>query len=218
MYDVVRIDHFRGFDAYWEIPFTAETAKTGKWTKGPGLDFFKAIKKKLKSAKLIAEDLGDLTDGVRELRRNSGLPGMAILQFAFGGGADNYYLPHNIQSNTVLYPGTHDNDTGLGWYRSMDPTTQDHVRRYFEISGENIGWDMIRTSYKSVANLAIIPFQDILSLGSEGRFNTPGKAEGNWQWRYSPEQLNSLKGGTTQYLKKLAQLCYREGQPVANVI
>jgi 4-alpha-glucanotransferase len=100
----------------------------------------------------------------------------------------------------------------------MDPTTQDHVRRYFEISGENIGWDMIRTSYKSVANLAIIPFQDILSLGSEGRFNTPGKAEGNWQWRYSPEQLNSLKGGTTQYLKKLAQLCYREGQPVANVI
>lgn len=218
IYDVVRIDHFRGFDAYWKIPFTAETARSGEWTQGPGIDFFKTVKKKLKDAKLIAEDLGELTDGVRKLRSDSGLPGMVILQFAFGGGADNYYLPHNVQANTVLYPGTHDNDTCLGWYRSMDAATQDHVRRYFEVSGDNIGWDMIRASYKSVANLSIIPFQDILSLGSEGRFNMPGKAEDNWQWRYTPEQLKSLKGGTTNYLKNLAELCYREGQPAINTI
>lgn len=218
MYDVVRIDHFRGFDAYWKIPFGAKTAKTGEWTDGPGLDFFKVVKKKLKNCKLIAEDLGDLTDSVRELRRDTGLPGMAILQFAFGGEADNYYLPHNTQSNSVLYPGTHDNDTCLGWYRSMDSATQDHVRRYFDISGENIGWDLIRASYKSVAKLAVIPFQDILSLDSEARFNTPGKAEDNWQWRYTPDQLNALKGDTTLYLKELAELCYREGQPAVNTI
>lgn len=218
MYDVVRIDHFLGFDAYWKIPFGAETAKTGKWVDGPGLDFFKTVQKKLKHCKLIAEDLGDLTDRVRELRRDTGLPGMSILQFAFGGEADNYYLPHNTQSNTVLYPGTHDNDTSLGWFRSMDEKTQDHVRRYFDVNGENIGWDLIRASYKSVAKLAIIPFQDILSLGSEARFNTPGKAEDNWQWRYSPEQLRALQDGTTQYLKSLAELCYREGQAAVNTI
>ncbi len=218
MYDVVRIDHFRGFDSYWKIPYGSKTAKTGKWADGPGIDFFNVIKKKVKHCKLIAEDLGELTDSVRELRRDTGLPGMAILQFAFGGESDNYYLPHNVQSNTVLYPGTHDNDTSLGWYESLDKNAQDHARRYFDVSGENIGWDMLRAAYKSVAKLSVIPLQDILSLDSEGRFNTPGVAQGNWQWRYSPEQLKSLKGDTTRYLNMLAELCYREGKPASNTI
>ena len=216
--DVVRIDHFRGFDAYWKIPFGAETARKGEWIDGPGLDFFKVVKKKLPQCRLIAEDLGDLTDSVRELRRDSGLPGMAILQFAFGGDSDNYYLPHNTQSNCVLYPGTHDNDTSLGWYQSVDSKTRDHVRRYFDVNGENIGWDLVRASYKSVAKLAVIPLQDLMSLGSEARFNTPGQAADNWQWRYRPEQLRELYGGTTEYLKSLAKLCYRDGRRAVNTI
>lgn len=216
--DVVRIDHFRGFDAYWKIPFGAETARKGEWIDGPGLDFFKVVKKKLPHCRLIAEDLGDLTDSVRELRRDSGLPGMAILQFAFGGDSDNYYLPHNTQSNCILYPGTHDNDTSIGWYQSVDSKTRDHARRYFDVSGENIGWDFVRASYKSVAKLAVIPLQDLMSLGSEARFNTPGQAIDNWQWRYRPEQLRELYGGTTEYLKSLAKLCYRDGRHAVNTI
>lgn len=218
MYDVVRIDHFRGFDSYWKIPYGSKTARTGKWAEGPGIEFFRVVKEKIGNCKFIAEDLGELTDSVRELRAETGLPGMAILQFAFGGEGDNYYLPHNVNSNTALYPGTHDNDTCIGWYQNADEQTRDHVRRYFDVNGENIGWDMIRASYKSVANLAIIPFQDILSLGSEARFNTPGEAQGNWQWRYTPEQLNAVKGDTSDYLKMLTKLSYREGLPVTNTI
>jgi len=211
--DVVRIDHFLGFDAYWKIPYGSKTARTGEWTKGPGLDFFKVVKKKIKNCKLIAEDLGELTDSVRQLRSDTGLPGMSVLQFAFGGEGDNPYLPHNLNSNTVLYPGTHDNDTSIGWYENVDENTQDHSRRYFDISGENIGWDLIRASYKSVANLAIVPLQDLMSLGSEARFNTPGQAQGNWQWRYLPQQLEALRGDTAEYLNSLSELYYRDGRP-----
>ncbi len=204
--DVVRIDHFRGFDSYWKIPYDSKTAKIGKWMEGPGIEFFKVMKKKIKSCKLIAEDLGELTESVRELRAATGLPGMAILQFAFGGEADNLYLPHNLERNTILYPGTHDNDTTIGWYKSIDEKTKDHARKYYGINGEEISWDFIRSAYQSVANLAIIPFQDILSLGSEARFNTPGKAEGNWSWRYKPEQLDKLKGETSSYLMYLSEI------------
>ncbi len=213
LFDVVRIDHFRGFESYWSIPYGSETARVGKWEKGPGLDFFKTVKKDIPNCKLIAEDLGELTDSVRDLRANTGLPSMAVLQFAFGGEGDNYYLPHNVYSNTALYPGTHDNNTSIGWYNSADEQTQDHVRRYLDVNGDSIGWDLLRASYKSVANLAIVPMQDILSLGSEARFNTPGQAENNWQWRYGPEQLDALRGETTQYLNMLASLTYREGKP-----
>ncbi len=217
-FDVVRIDHFRGFDSYWSIPYGSATAKTGEWKKGPGLKFFEVVKKKIPNCKLIAEDLGDLTDDVRVLRRDSGLPGMAILQFAFGGEGDNYYLPHNLQSNCVLYPGTHDNNTTLGWYDQAAPKERDHVRRYFSISGEEVGWDFLRACYRSVARLAIIPLQDIMSLGGHARFNTPGEGMGNWTWRYQPEQLRSLNGGTATYLKQLAQLYYRDNQPAVNTI
>jgi len=213
MHDVVRIDHFRGFDSYWSIPYGSETAREGEWVNGPGIGFFKRVRKEIPDCQLIAEDLGELTPSVQSLREATGLPGMSILQFAFGAEGDNLYLPHNVLPNTVLYPGTHDNDTSIGWYRSADEITRDHVRRYMDVSGENIGWDFIRAAYKSVAKLAIIPLQDLMSLNSEARFNSPGQAMGNWQWRYQPEQLRSLYGRTTQYLKSLAELYYRKGKP-----
>ncbi len=214
MCDVVRIDHFRGFDTYWAIPANAPTARTGRWELGPGIEFFKKVLAAMPEVKLIAEDLGDLTPSVVALREATGLPGMAILQFAFGGDAKNLYLPHNHRANCVVYPGTHDNDTSLGWYATTDDKTRDHVRRYYRISGQEIGWDFIRSSYASPANLAVVPLQDLLSLGSAARFNTPGKSMGNWTWRYRPEQLDSLRAHATAYLCELAFMYGREPSPV----
>lgn len=208
--DIIRIDHFRGFEAYWSIPAGAATARTGRWVLGPGIDFFHAVKKAMPEAKLIAEDLGLLTDETIALRDATGLPGMAVLQFAFGGTADNFYLPHNHRHNTVVYPGTHDNDTTLGWYAATDEKTRDHVRRYYRISGQEIGWDFLRSAYASPANLAIIPLQDLLNLGSSARFNTPGKSEGNWSWRYRREQLRGLTDRSADYLRGLAELYGRD--------
>ncbi len=204
--DIVRIDHFRGFEAYWSVPAGSATARTGKWIKGPGLDFFRAVHAAMPDAKLIAEDLGLLTPASIALREATGLPGMAVLQFAFGGEADNLYLPHNHRANTVVYPGTHDNDTTLGWYAATDERTRDHVRRYLRIGGQEVGWDFLRVAYASVANLAIIPLQDLLSLGSSARFNTPGKSQGNWTWRYRPEQLRALHENSAGYLRELGEL------------
>ena len=134
---------------------------------------------------------------------------MAILQFAFGGKPTNPYLPHNLKANSVIYPGTHDNDTTLGWYATADERTRDHVRRYLRVSGAEIGWDFVRTAYAAVSRLAVIPLQDLLSLGPEGRFNTPGKAQGNWQWRCRAAQLDRLSDGPAAYLRELAGLCGR---------
>lgn len=215
LYDVVRIDHFRGFDTYWSIPAGAANARTGQWEQGPGLDFFKALRAAIPDAKLIAEDLGELMPSVIALREATGLPGMVILQFAFGGGSDNLYLPHNHRANSVVYPGTHDNDTSLGWYAKLDEKTADHVRRYFRVSGREIGWDFIRAAYASPCNLAIIPLQDLLTLGSEARFNTPGTSQGtNWTWRFRPEQLRSLRDGASNYLRELAWLYGRDAKAV----
>ncbi|WP_404422292.1 4-alpha-glucanotransferase [Nibricoccus sp. IMCC34717] len=207
--DILRIDHFRGFDTYWSIPADAPTARTGEWKQGPGLDFFRAVKRALPDCKLIAEDLGELLPSVHVLREATGLPGMAILQFAFGGEATNTYLPHHHAQNLAVYPGTHDNDTTLGWYRTADEKTRDHVRRYLRVSGQEIGWDFIRTSYHSPARLALVPLQDLMSLDSHARFNTPGKGDGNWQWRYRPEQLQRLLRDAAPYLKDLAVLTGR---------
>ncbi|MBW8782555.1 MAG: 4-alpha-glucanotransferase [Verrucomicrobia bacterium] len=207
--DIVRIDHFRGFDTYWSIPADAKNARVGEWKKGPGLAFFEAVKASLPNARLIAEDLGDLFPSVLELRDATGLPGMTILQFGFGGESDNLYLPHNLTANSVIYPGTHDNDTTLGWYAAADEKTRDHVRSYFRISGQEISWDFIRIAYASVSNLAVIPLQDFLSLDSRGRFNTPGQPAGNWQWRYSAEQLDHLLRDSAAYLHKLGGLYSR---------
>lgn len=211
--DIVRIDHFRGFEAYWAVPAGAPTARTGRWVAGPGIDFFQAVHRAMPDAKLIAEDLGLLTPETVALREATGLPGMAVLQFAFGGGADNLYLPHNQQANCVVYPGTHDNDTTRGWYATVDEKTRDHVRRYLRIGGGEIAWDFIRSAYASVANLAVIPLQDLLSLGSEARFNTPGRSQGNWTWRYRAEHLQALGDGSGAYLRDLADL-YGRGLPL----
>jgi 4-alpha-glucanotransferase len=204
--DVVRIDHFRGFEAYWSVPAGAATARTGRWIEGPGLPFFAAVQTALPGARLIAEDLGLLTPATTALREATGLPGMAVLQFAFGVDATNPYLPHNLRANCVIYPGTHDNDTALGWYQTADESIRDHVRRYLRVSGREIGWDLIRSAYASVAGLAVIPLQDFLCLGPEGRFNTPGQAAGNWGWRYRAEQLESLQRDSAAYLRELADL------------
>ena len=204
--DIVRIDHFRGFDTYWSIPADAPNARTGEWKSGPGLPFFRAVRTALPDARLVAEDLGDLFPSVLALRDATGLPGMTILQFAFGGGNDNLYLPHHNHTNSIHYPGTHDNDTTLGWYRSADEKSRDHFRRYFRVNGAEPGWDAIRAAYASTSRLAIAPLQDFLSLGSEARFNSPGKAAGNWQWRCTASQLDDLRRHSACYLRELGTL------------
>ena len=210
MCDVVRIDHFRGFDSYWRIPLPAENAKSGEWRPGPGLDFFRSVSAAFPGARIIAEDLGLLTPSVEELLADTGLPGMGVLQFAFGGDAENPYLPHNLSRNKVIYPGTHDNDTTLGWFATADEKTRDHVRRYLRVTGAETGWDFIRCAYASVSAIAVTPMQDILSLGPAARFNTPGRAEGNWRWRLANGDLDALvKSGTAAYLSALAELTAR---------
>ena len=206
LYDVVRIDHFRGLADYWRIPYPAATAREGQWLPGPGLAFFESILRAFPDAKIIAEDLGELSPAARRLHRDTGLPGMAIFQFAFGGRSNNLYLPHNLEGNSVVYPGTHDNDTSLGWYATAGEKTRDHVRRYLRVSGTEIGWDFIRASYSAVSRLAVVTLPDLFSLGAEGRFNTPGRPDGNWQWRYRAAQLDRLFGATTQYLHDLAAM------------
>jgi len=206
LYDAVRIDHFRGFDSYWSIPGDATTAREGEWRPGPGFAFFKALHDEFPTGSIIAEDLGLLTPSVRELREQTGLPGMAVLQFAFGGGSDNLYLPHNQEANCVVYPGTHDNDTTIGWYSSAPEAARDHVRRYLRVDGSEIGWDFIRSAYASVCRLAVVPLVDLMSLGSEHRFNTPGRPDGNWRWRYEASQLAMLQEKTSGYLRSLAEL------------
>ncbi len=207
MCDIVRIDHFRGFDAFWRIPLPAKNARTGEWKPGPGLDFFRSVKKAFPDARIVAEDLGLLTPSVESLLKETGLPGMAVLQFAFGGDAKNGYLPHNLEKNGVIYPGTHDNDTTLGWYALADEKTRDHVRRYLRVDGREIGWDFIREAYSAVSRIAVLPMQDVLSLGSEARLNSPGKPDGNWRWRLGTGEIERLaSGGTAAYLSGLAEL------------
>lgn len=183
--DIVRIDHFRGFAGYWEIPAAEKTAVKGRWVKGPGAKFFDAIEKKLGKLAIIAEDLGEITPNVIELRDRYQFPGMRILQFAFAGDPKNNFLPHNYISNTVVYSGTHDNDTTLSWFNTATEREREFVKRYIGTDGKEIHWDFIRLASQSVADMAIFPFQDILGLGNEARMNLPGKALGNWGWRFT---------------------------------
>ncbi len=188
--DIVRIDHFRGFQAYWEVPAGQATAVNGHWVEGPGEKLFAAVRAALGDVPIIAEDLGVITPEVEALRDRLGFPGMRVLQFAFGGPASHPYLPHNHIPHCVVYTGTHDNDTTVGWYRSALPEVQDHVRRYLARDGHDIAWDLIRAALSSVAEMAIVPMQDVLALGSEARMNTPGRAIGNWTWRFRWEQVD----------------------------
>lgn len=183
--DIVRIDHFRGFAAYWEIPASEETAVNGRWVKGPGHGLFEALRSELGELPVIAEDLGVITPDVDELRLAHGLPGMKVLQFAFATDANDPYLPHNYERECVVYTGTHDNDTTAGWYAAAPEVERDLVRRYLARDDGEIAWEMIRLAQASVADTAIVPLQDVLGLGSEARMNTPGTAGGNWAWRFA---------------------------------
>ena len=184
--DIIRIDHFRAFADYWEVPSGAPDARGGTWVRGPGKGFFDAMRSALGALPLIAEDLGMIDDAVRDLRDEVGLPGMCVLQFAFANDARNLFLPHNHAHNSVAYTGTHDNDTTRGWYASVPEHIRDQVRRYYAVSGSDIAWDLIRSAMASVAHTAVVPIQDILELGTDGRMNTPGVADGNWTWRMQP--------------------------------
>lgn len=194
--DIIRIDHFRGFEAYWEVPAGEETAKNGKWVKAPGLEFFETVRQALGDLPILAEDLGVITPEVEALRDHFEFPGMLILQFAFDVqeagalGASNPYLPHNHRRNALVYTGTHDNNTTLGWYQERTPVEKDVIRRYLARPDDDIVWDFIRLVLASVARFAIMPFQDVLNLDSDARMNTPSVLGGNWAWRYRPEALN----------------------------
>jgi len=187
--DIVRLDHFRGFAGYWEIPAGMPTAEVGRWVKGPGQAFFDAVQAQLGTLPIIAEDLGEITPDVVKLRDDNHLPGMRIFQFAFSATPADPFLPHNYTSNCVAYTGTHDNDTSVGWYKSAPEKEQDLCRRYLARSGEDIAWDLIRGVWSSVAMFSICPLQDLLGLDTSARMNYPGKPSGNWGWRFVPEQI-----------------------------
>lgn len=208
LFDLVRIDHFRGFQSAYRIPADAADAREGEWEKGPGIDFFRAVREQFPEPRIILEDLGIITPEVESLREATGLPGMAVLHFAFDNPA-NDYLPHNLKPRTVLYPGSHDNDTTVGWYAGESEAAKDYVRRYLRVSGDEISWDFIRAGYRSVANFFVVPFQDLLSLGPEARFNTPGTAEGNWSWRAGRGMMEKLGRESAAYLRELSELYYR---------
>lgn len=187
----MRIDHFRGFDKFWSIPYGDETAVNGKWVKAPGVNFFTQLEATLGyNMPIIAEDLGEIDQSVIELRDKFGLPGMKILQFGFENPNENSFLPHNFVRNCVCYTGTHDNDTTLGWYQKCYETSRDKLRRYFNTDGGDVCWTLIRACFSSVANMAIVPMQDVLCLDSWARLNTPGVGEGNWAWRFRYEDMS----------------------------
>lgn len=205
LYDLIRIDHFRGFAAYWAVPFGESTAVNGQWRPAPGHELFDTIRKELGNLPIIAEDLGVITPDVEELRDHFGFPGMKVLQFAFNPMKGNEYLPHNYpHANCICYTGTHDNNTTLGWFNDLDEETRSNVIRYLPGGGENTVWKFIRLAWSSVASVAIVPMQDVLELGSKARMNTPGKPSGNWQWRfqaaeYDPEITRKLRCITELY-------------------
>ena len=208
LYDIVRIDHFRGFESYWQIPYGEPTAVNGKWVKGPGMSLFNAVKKELGEINVIAEDLGFLTDEVKEFLKETGYPGMKILEFGFGGG-DSEYLPHNYIKNCIAYTGTHDNDTFLGWFEKTG--TKKEVRNAIKYLGlneeEGYNWGFIRGIWSSVADTAIAPMQDFLNLGNEARVNLPSTLGTNWQWRAKKEDINENLANKIYKFTKLYGRC-----------
>jgi 4-alpha-glucanotransferase len=208
--DLLRIDHFRGLASYWSVPEGALTAREGEWVAAPGAALLSALRRQFRPLPLVAEDLGVITPEVVKLRRDAALPGMRVLQFAFDGAGDNPHLPHNYAEDVVAYTGTHDNDTAVGWYRSLDTARQALVNRYLGVHNdwpdEAIADGMLRTVFASVAPLAIVPVQDLLGLGSAARFNVPGVAAGNWRWRLAADALPPARATT---IAALLQICGR---------
>ena len=200
IFDILRLDHFRGFDAYYAIPRGESTARNGRWLPGPGIDFFNTVNYALGKREYIAEDLGFLTDSVAKLLKESGLPGMKVLQFAFDSREDSDYLPHNYTHNCVAYTGTHDNDTILGWFASAPAADTEKAMRYLRIrENESKPKAMMSALLASTADLAIVTVQDLLELGSEGRMNTPSTNSGNWQWQM---KKNALTKAHAKWLKE----------------
>jgi 4-alpha-glucanotransferase len=199
--DIVRIDHFRGLAGYWEIPASEPTAIHGQWRPGPGAELFKAINAALGPMPIIAEDLGLITPDVEALRRRFHFPGMRILQFAFGSDATNTFLPHHHECDTVVYPGTHDNDTSVGWWLGASEAERHFARAYLATDGHDIAWALIRSACASVADTAVYAMQDVLSLPGECRMNFPGQSEGWWQWRMQWSQVHDW------HAQRLAGLC-----------
>ncbi len=189
LFDLVRIDHFRGFESSWEIPVDEETAINGQWVSSPGKKLLKTLYKSYPNLTLVAEDLGIITEEVNELREKFNLPGMKIMQFAFSGESSNPYLPHNHQVNSVVYTGTHDNDTTLSWLESLKEDEKNYIKQYFNFPYEPLNQVLMNMTLASVAKLAILPMQDLMGFGFGHRMNTPGITEGNWVWRFSWEQL-----------------------------
>ena len=209
-FDLLRIDHFRGFQQYWEIPAEDPRPVNGYWADGPGDALLSACLAKLPDLPLVAENLGLISDDVEQLRQRFGLPGMRVLQFGFDGSPANPHLLHNHSPEDLVYTGTHDNDTTMGWYLSLDPSTRDYVHRYFglETAGNpDMPWTMIRAALGSVARLAILPMQDLLGLGTEARFNTPGTMQNNWLWQLDQDALNNLDSGRIRELVQLYGRC-----------
>jgi 4-alpha-glucanotransferase len=209
--DIVRIDHFRGFEAYWRVPAGEETAMNGEWVTAPGVEFFETLGDTLGTLPVLAEDLGVITPEVEALRDRFQFPGMRILQFAFGGDANNPYLPHNYVQNSVVYTGTHDNDTTLGWWQSTGDAERHHIALYlgYDHPGQvpEVNWTLIRLALGSTADMAIIPLQDLLGLGHQARMNDPSINAGNWRWRY--ENSDQLSPAISQRLLHLTQLYNR---------
>ena len=211
LYDMVRIDHFRGFEACWEVPAGEKTAVNGRWVEGPGDALFRALRDALGVLPLIAEDLGVITPAVEALRDRYALPGMKILQFAFDSGPDNSYLPHNHVPNSVVYTGTHDNDTSAGWLSTLSQRERKRVQTYLHTDGHDLVWDLNRAAVASVAAISILPLQDLLALSSDARMNTPGTPHGNWEWRCRHAHLTQ---GIAERLRELVELYGRlRGKP-----
>jgi 4-alpha-glucanotransferase len=211
LYDIIRLDHFRGFENYWEIPAGATDARGGKWRKGPGIDFFRAVQKALPEARIIAEDLGYIGPEVVALRQAAGLPGMKILQFSYGHDAGNVNLPHFYTRDSVVYTGTHDNNTARAWLEGMSNGTSSLVREYFQLGESHSAWPVIRAALATVSRLAVVPIQDLLDLPAGSALNQPGTAEGNWQWRYTDGQLARLSADKLEILRHWIRLYDRTG-------
>ncbi len=206
LYDVVRIDHFRGFDEYYAIPEGDKTAEFGRWEKGPGLELFNILKEKVEGLEVIAEDLGYLTETVLKLVKDTGFPGMKVLQFAFDTSGESLYLPHKYDKNCIVYTGTHDNETSLGWFYNLSEYEKKYVMAYTDSKGkspEEFVWSLIRTAHASVADLSIIPLQDYLCLGNEARINAPATFGNNWKWRMMKGELTEETLGRMRALARL---------------
>jgi len=205
-FDLVRIDHFRGLAGYWAVPASAQTAREGEWRPAPGAELLRALKRSRGSLPVVAEDLGIITPDVVALRRRFGLPGMRVLQFGFDGSPENPHLPANFTPDTVAYTGTHDNDTTLGWYRSLDAATAHRVDAMLGATSGEMPQALVSAALASVAILAMVPLQDVLALGSEARFNVPGTVGGNWRWRVDP---GALSIAAARPLRELNESCGR---------